>query len=80
MKHGTYSTYKNHRCRCDECREANRTYMQTKRAHYKGTLAPSAAQHGTDNGYTSYGCRCGECRAAHAIAMRSVRGSSVPRG
>jgi len=26
IKHGRYSTYVNHRCRCDECKQANAMY------------------------------------------------------
>jgi queuine/archaeosine tRNA-ribosyltransferase len=26
MKHGKYSTYTNHRCRCEACRRANREH------------------------------------------------------
>lgn len=26
--HGTVSTYTNHKCRCDACREAQRLYMR----------------------------------------------------
>jgi hypothetical protein len=29
--HGTRSAYVNDRCRCDDCREANREYIRTRR-------------------------------------------------
>jgi WhiB family redox-sensing transcriptional regulator len=42
MNHGTRSCYQQHKCRCDDCREANTTYMaqhrdleqQAAREHY----------------------------------------------
>jgi hypothetical protein len=32
IRHGTYSAYKNDRCRCDDCRRANREYVARRRA------------------------------------------------
>lgn len=41
LKHGTYSTYCNARCRCDACREAASKYnakrWALKKAHREGT-------------------------------------------
>lgn len=35
MTHGTYTTYQNHGCRCDECKKANHEhYAQHRRWYY----------------------------------------------
>lgn len=70
-RHGTASSYRNHACRCDACREAHRLDKAARRAEGpKGTR--QQAQHGTRSKY-SRGCRCDECRAAVSTAARESR-------
>jgi len=44
MVHGSYSTYVNHRCRCDLCTEANKTY---KTKYVKDNVAKDTAYKNT---------------------------------
>jgi predicted transcriptional regulator len=54
-EHGTLSRYTSRkwRCRCDDCREANRLYVRS----LQGKPPP---RHG-NSGYVNYGCRCVVC-------------------
>lgn len=79
LKHGSYSTYVNKKCRCDECREAAREYQRTKRGTqpdgdgvYRRGRKEKALEHGTYTGYQK-GCRCEQCRAALSEYSRSRR-------
>lgn len=74
MKHGA-SAYRNGTCRCEECREGNRTRAHqemlaryAKRVDINGRLtAPLPPEkHGRRSTYTNWGCRCLECCAAKA--------------
>jgi hypothetical protein len=70
--HGTIGGYTNHRCRCDDCRVANREYMRSTRARFK--LVPAKQiPHGTTGGYRNYACRCDPCREAHVAYSREYR-------
>lgn len=66
--HGTISGYTNHKCRCSDCRIANR---ETKAENRKARTAKPIPRHvhGTDNGYVNYKCRCKRCKKAHNAAM-----------
>ena len=73
-RHGLYSTYVNHCCRCDLCKETQRW----KQAEYRGRLRSSKTPehvHGTVNGYQNYGCRCRSCTSAQAAASRESSAS-----
>jgi len=68
MRHGKYSTYSNHGCRCDACREAwNEYYTSYRRARGQKPLAQYHAET-MRHGPTRYrkGCRCDVCRGASA--------------
>ena len=70
--HGTVSRYRYHKCRCDDCRRANR--LQKRRERHNGEDGPEhgmkTAQHGTRSKYVSGGCRCGLCKEANRIYQR----------
>jgi hypothetical protein len=72
MIHGSYLTYTNHKCRCEPCRAAWRTYTSDLRQRLAERLAadPSLAPHGKSSTYTNWGCRCGPCGAAQAARRR----------
>ena len=71
-RHGTYSGYNYWGCSCDRCRQANRDYMDGRKAEYATREIPDHV-HGTHNGYANYGCRCDKCREATNIASRERR-------
>lgn len=86
-RHGTYTGYNNHHCRCEACRAAaHRRYVETNGRernkewrHRTGRNRPRevyvaeiAAQHGTESKY-SRGCRCDECRVAANTARNERR-------
>lgn len=77
MKHGTPGGYKNHACRCDECREAWNSYHREHRARQRAAFDPSHPDviHGTRYTYNR-GCRCDECRAGNSYA-RPARGQGA---
>ena len=62
--HGTYSCYRNHKCRCAECRAAHSDHMRTWRKQ-ASTYPAERIPHGSQ-GYRNYSCRCEVCRAAKA--------------
>lgn len=64
--HGSYSTYSNHKCRCDECRAAWAAFCADQKAKRQAGETPSHV-HGTENGYGNYGCRCEACTAAWTV-------------
>jgi hypothetical protein len=70
-KHGTVSRYRYHKCRCDDCRRANR--LLKRRERHEGQDGPEfgmkTAQHGTRSKYVR-GCRCGLCKEANRIYQR----------
>jgi hypothetical protein len=63
-RHGLYSSYKNHGCRCDLCRAANAENGLKRRT--ERSLAPDDPRHGKEATYLNYACRCDPCAAAHA--------------
>jgi hypothetical protein len=71
-RHGTPGGYTNHRCRCPECREAQRRYVvedYRPRIREPG-LPDDDERHGTYNAYSNYRCRCEQCRAANTEYAR----------
>ncbi len=60
MKHGSYSTYVNHKCRCPECKADNTRYHKEAREARKNRAIPLGTQHGFST-YTNWGCRCVTC-------------------
>jgi hypothetical protein len=73
MRHGVRSTYVNQRCRCDECKAANRIYDLEARRHNVRVRARLAQKtgtvdatiiHGNVQSYKWHGCRCEECSEA----------------
>ena len=72
-QHGK-SWYRNHGCRCDVCRAAQREYMLAyhKRRREAG-LPDGDPRHGTNNGYTNRGCRCEPCTKAGSAADAASR-------
>lgn len=73
--HGTAASYNNHACRCEDCREAIRSYhaerrkeRYAKRVLVNGQLiAPLPDErHGKASTYANHGCRCRECVRARS--------------
>lgn len=62
MKHGTISSYKHYKCRCNDCREAIVEYEKARLQKPK-FVYPKPLEHGTSNAYTYHGCRCEICKA-----------------
>lgn len=79
MRHGTRSTYTYRKCRCAECREANRLYIEQIRraAGVQPLRRGPQTEHGTWTRYMRHGCRCVECRAANAAAARRYRAKAA---
>ena len=61
--HGTYSRYNHQRCRCDECRAANREYHRK----FDRKAGKTALRHGSLDAHRR-GCRCDLCCAAKKAA------------
>lgn len=73
--HGSYSTYSNHGCRCDPCREANRAYRKRNRARACVDLhdvCPHEIEHGKVTSYVHHGCRCELCTEARNAYQRAL--------
>jgi hypothetical protein len=66
--HGSFARYssKHFKCRCPECRAANR-------ARYYERKAKGPSMHGTISAYKNYGCRCPECDQAARLERRRIR-------
>jgi hypothetical protein len=64
LKHGTITAYRNHGCRCDECRAVQREYVYRNR---RARAAEGRLNHGTRSAYDA-GCRCDDCRLNRMIA------------
>lgn len=68
LKHGTYTAYLKHGCRCDECKlkmqQKSNKYYKSDREFFKntGTFKTQKVQHGSYTSYKKYGCRCAKCR------------------
>ena len=75
IPHGTHGGYTNHRCRCDDCREAHRVGHAASVARMRQRLASGEAQpvHGTPGAYCNWGCRCIPCTQAQAQAKARWR-------
>lgn len=69
-EHGSYSTYSNHKCRCDECKAAWAAFCRDQKAKRQARETPSHV-HGTENGYGNYGCRCEACTAAWTVGTNA---------
>lgn len=67
--HGRVSTYRTGRCRCPECREANRIAVARQRAQRSARLAvdPTIVEHGLKSTYDNWGCRCEACSLASRV-------------
>jgi hypothetical protein len=79
--HGSASTYGNHGCRCQPCRDAHAEVTRARRARRAELLARYGAtiEHGA-SAYLNWGCRCDVCAAsAWARAGRRWR-QSRPAG
>ena len=63
-RHGLYSSYQNHGCRCDLCRAANAEHKLRRRI--ERSLPPDDPRHGKETTYLNYACRCDPCTAAKA--------------
>lgn len=76
--HGTRSKYQTG-CRCDECREANRLYIEAGRRAAGVQPQPRGPQtdHGTVARYENWQCRCSDCRAA--VAAKAARLGAIRR-
>lgn len=70
VKHGTWTGYVHHRCRCDDCRAANAREHVRLRAQRTPEMA---REHGTYSTYNNYGCRCPLCAAAAIEYQRCQR-------
>lgn len=72
--HGTTGGYTNHKCRCDNCRQAWNASCVSRRAaarQYISKNPESIPEHGY-RGYRA-GCRCVECRNGHNAYNRSKK-------
>lgn len=61
------STYTNRKCRCSECREANRVWQAAARKKRNAALPADDPRHGKATTYTNHACRCDSCREAHRV-------------
>lgn len=71
--HGHVNNYKNG-CRCDACRNANRTYQNAANARRR--MDPAGADragHGKRSTYVNWSCRCDACCIASYDAQRGQR-------
>lgn len=77
-EHGSTSMYVYHKCRCERCREAWRSYVAGWRSRI--VLTDDDSRHGTLNAYNNYRCRCDRCRAARAayISPKYRKGPEKP--
>lgn len=71
MNHGTRSRY-NHGCRCGECREANRVYVEARRRAAGMKPMVRSPEHSVA-GYAR-GCRCEVCKEATSVYQAQLRG------
>lgn len=80
-RHGRYSTYANHRCRCELCtiawRDHCRVYQRRKYGHLPQEIRnairalEASAHHGTEGTYKR--CKCDDCRKAANEARQTRR-------
>lgn len=78
--HGTRTRYQHHRCRCDDCRAAQATYVREwarrqriGRPDGRRNRPVRTPSHGTAYRYKRFECRCERCRAANARQSRRDR-------
>lgn len=73
--HGTYARYRSRRfrCRCAECRWANRERM-------RGMLGQEPPEHGTYSAYINFGCRCRDCKEANRLYLRAQKAAKRQEG
>lgn len=84
--HGSYSTYTNKKCRCDECSAAMRDYQRSRLAKARGEeeFVPRKRgpkiknQHGY-SGYMNRSCRCDICKEAASEYLKA-RKTGLPEG
>lgn len=67
LRHGTNSGYTYHRCRCEDCRAANRAYREECKSR---PITGDEKWHGTAGGRVNYDCKCQACKDAFAALMR----------
>lgn len=73
MRHGSASTYRNHGCRCDECRAARKAERGSKPTSWL-VYFPSCIDCGTLFTTRARSChRCDLCRALHRKAVDANR-------
>ncbi len=64
-RHGKYTTYGNHGCRCDLCRAGWAAYVAQQQARRAARgLAPDDPRHGRASTYGNWKCRCPACTRA----------------
>jgi len=75
------STYVNHGCRCDVCRESHAAAVNRRRKERKAQTArlglPSYVQHGV-SAYANWGCHCVVCRDDWNAYYRAHTPRSTP--
>ena len=68
--HGSTAQYRDHGCRCAECRTAWNHYMaemtaaRWRRTAENGGIAPGDRKHGLPATHTNWGCQCWPCLEA----------------
>jgi hypothetical protein len=72
VKHGSYSTYNNHRCRCTPCTDAA-VQFQARRRLERASLDPPADAHGRSSTYVNWSCRCALCTEAWRVYSQRYR-------
>ena len=65
--------YNHYKCRCDECRDANRLVQRATVADLRARLADEFDNlpHGDVSTYDNWGCRCVPCAEAKSIKNAS---------
>lgn len=68
--------YTGYKCRCDECRYANRLYQRDASARRAARLADEFDRlpHGSTSTYINWGCRCIPCADAQSVANAVAAG------
>lgn len=72
-KHGTWTAYDKHKCRCPKCGLAASDYQRERRLKRLGGLDPKpprVPKHGTLHEYRKHKCRCAPCKRAMSIKNR----------
>jgi hypothetical protein len=79
FRHGTFSGYNRHRCRCVECTRVQVDYVTEWRKRKASEPLPPWAVHGQVNTYANYSCRCELCRAAYSTYRKQRRATAGVR-